>query len=259
MNALLKRFGSTSFAHCLRVVCVLFAMGAPAVAENTAEVFNNANKLYEQQKYPAAAAEYEKLLQSSNLAPEIYFNLGNAYFKSGQLGRGIAAYRNAELLAPRDPNIRANLQFARNEANKKSSQSLWTEVIHTLTLNEWAIAAAVCIWLVFGLLILSHWRTESKKLLRIWSAVIGVIGLFFVVCLGSAFRDRFLITSAVVVVQEAVVRRGPVEESQSAFTLRDGAEIFVLNRKDKWLQVVDASRRIGWLPESQVIVLNGGQ
>jgi tetratricopeptide (TPR) repeat protein len=258
MMALLKSFSSTQLARWFRVICILFVLNVEVFAENAAELFNDANKLYEQQKFSAAAAEYEKLIQSTNLSPEIYFNLGNAYFKSGQLGRGIAAYRNAESLAPRDTTIRANLQFARAQANKKSSQSLWTAWIHTLTLNEWAIATAVCIWVVFGLLILSHWRTELKKPLRMWSAIIGVVGVFFMICLASASRERFFVTSAVVVVQEAVVRRGPFDESQSSFTLHDGAELFVLARKDKWLQVVDPSRRIGWLPESQVIVLNGG-
>jgi Flp pilus assembly protein TadD len=61
-----------------------------------------------------AAAAYEQILTNGAVSPALYFNLGNAHFKAGQLGRAIAAYRQAERLTPRDPDVRANLQFARN-------------------------------------------------------------------------------------------------------------------------------------------------
>ena len=62
MIALLKSFSSTQLARWFRVICILFVLNVEVFAENAAELFNNANKLYEQQKFSAAAAEYEKLI-----------------------------------------------------------------------------------------------------------------------------------------------------------------------------------------------------
>ena len=240
-------------------IALLLFIAISASAQTVTDRFNEANKLYEQQKFPAAAAEYEKLIQSSNISSAIYFNLGNAYFKSGALGRAIAAYRKAGQLSPRDPAIRANLQFARNEAGSKVSETIWQEWIHRFTIDGWTIATTVCIWIFFSLLIAGHWRPDLVKTARFWATASGVAAIFLGVCLAFAARDRFFTNPAVVITQEAVVRRGPFDESQSYFTLRDGAEIFVVDHKDKWIEITDAANRTGWLPESQVIVLNGGR
>src|SRR5204862_132447 len=67
--------------------------------------------------FAEAAAAYEKIVAGGRVSSALYFNLGNALFKSGRIGRAIANYRLAEQLAPRDPDIRANLRFARNHVN----------------------------------------------------------------------------------------------------------------------------------------------
>src|SRR5689334_17765004 len=84
-------------------------------AQTPLAAFDAANKLYEQGKYAEGAGAYEKILQTGTASPALYFNLGNAFFKSGQIGRAIIAYRQAQRLTPRDPDVRANLQFARNQ------------------------------------------------------------------------------------------------------------------------------------------------
>src|SRR5580765_1961801 len=108
----LSRFPACSLSfHGKMVVWILLALtlfglsNAPLRAENLATAFDQANRLYEQGKYAMAATAYEKLLQSEPASPALYFNLGNAWFKAGQSGRAIAAYRQAEMLAPRDPNL----------------------------------------------------------------------------------------------------------------------------------------------------------
>src|SRR5207249_8839840 len=122
------------------------------------------NKLYEQGKHSEAAANYEKLIQTGWVSAALYFNLGNALFKSGQIGRAIAAYRQAEQLAPRDPDVRANLQFARNQAQGPTlSPSRWQHGLGKLTLNEWTLLASGAVWLWFLLLAASQWRPVWRR------------------------------------------------------------------------------------------------
>ena len=70
----------------------------------------------------------------------------------------------------------------------------------------------------------------------------------------AAWLDQARHPFAVVVADEAVVRYGPIDESQSSYTLRDGAEVEVLDRNGDWLQVRDSQRRTGWVKTQQVIV-----
>src|SRR6266511_3325281 len=86
-----------------------------ARAGDVSAAFEQANKYYEQSNFTEAAAAYARMIDGGHVSPALYFNLGNALFKSGQIGRAIFNYRLAQLLAPRDPDVRANLRFARNQ------------------------------------------------------------------------------------------------------------------------------------------------
>src|SRR5438552_9134717 len=103
----------THYASCLWLMLVLLCAGSVARAEDVSTAFDQANRLYEEGKFTEAAAAYEKMLQQGQASPALYFNLGNALFKAGQVGRAVLNYRLAERLAPRDTDIRANLKFAR--------------------------------------------------------------------------------------------------------------------------------------------------
>src|SRR3974390_2710102 len=108
---------------------------APTGIANT---FDGANRLYEEGKYTDAVRAYQTLVQSGTVSPALYFNFGNALFKSGQIGRAIAAYRQAALLTPRDPDVRANLQFARNQVQGPTLRAgRWERWLGRLSLNEW--------------------------------------------------------------------------------------------------------------------------
>jgi uncharacterized protein YgiM (DUF1202 family) len=67
--------------------------------------------------------------------------------------------------------------------------------------------------------------------------------------------QRLVEQSSIVIVPEAVARRGPMDESQSAFTVHDGAELTVQGRDGDWLQVTSAARQVGWLPQKDVALI----
>ena len=228
-------------------------------AGDVPSAFEQANKLYEQGKFSEAAAAYEKLIASERVSPALYFNFGNALFKSGRIGRAILNYRLGEQLAPRDPDIRANLRFARNQVSGADARSptWWRRWIGHLTLNEWTVLAAVAVWLWFGLLALAQWRPSLKKSLGGYTATVGVAAALLSVCLAVTGYDRFEVKSAIVVANEAIVRYGPLDESDRYYTVRDGAELTVLDAKGDWLEVIDRFRRTGWLRREQVLLFHG--
>ena len=244
-------------AWLLRLFLSLW-VGFQVQAADPSETFDQANKLYEEGKYAEAAGAYEKMIQEGNASAALYFNLGNTCFKNGQIGRAIVNYRLAKRLAPRDPDVRANLQFARDSVSSGSSATnRWLQRwLGLMTLNELTVLAGVAIWFWFLLLVLGEMRVELKKSLQGYTATVGVISGLLALWLGVAAERRFHQTQAVIIVREAVVRYGPLEESQSFYTLRDGAEMAVLDRKDGWLQVIDAAKRTGWVQARQVASLS---
>lgn len=246
---------------CILVLLFTLICAGRVFAADVSTDFNAANKLYAEGKFAAAAAAYEKILQTGAVTPALWFNYGNAEFKLGQPGRAIAAYRRAELLAPRDDEVRANLNFVRNQVTgpilRDSGWSRTVSWLGVLTLNEWATLAAIAFWLTFILLILRQIQPAWR--LRLRALTSGLVALTILFCggLGAAAMIHFSKPVAVVIEAEATARSGPFAEAQDAFKAQNGAELPVLDRRGDWLQVADGSGRIGWLTASQVEILPG--
>ena len=243
--------------YAMLVLFALVCAGNLFAADVNAD-FSVANKLYAEGKFSEAANFYEKILQTGAQSPALLFNYANAEFKSGHLGLAIAAYRRAALLAPRDAEIRANLDFVRNQIQGSTvRESRWQYWLGTLSLNEWTALAAAAFWLTFLLLATKQLRpalaAKLKSATRIFAALTVVSGAV----LGLQTAEHFSRQTAVVISAEATARSGPFDEAQNAFTMHDGTELSVLDRHGEWVQVADGSGKIGWLNQHQVEVLPG--
>jgi len=221
----------------------------------SAAAFDSANKLYEEGKYSEAASAYETLVHSGQCSAALYFNLGNAFFKSGQIGRAIAAYRQAQQLMPRDPDLRANLQFARNQTQgPRLLPSRWERWLGRLTLNEWTVLAAGAVWLWLILLAVLQWRPVLRSTLRTSVISLGVLAGLLCACAAASLRETRYRPMAIVTARDTAVRYTPLPEAATAFTVEDGAELQILDQKDEWLQVNAGPRRTGWLRRDQVLI-----
>ena len=233
------------------------AFGFDARAAEPQADFDNANRLFEAGKFAEAAAQYEKLIHQGNASAPVYFNLGNAHFRNGQTGRAIAAYRQAEWRTPRDPDLRANLDFARRAAADAGAPATpgFSDWVRRLTLNEWAIGATASTWVFFGLLAGGRFKPGLAASLATTTRAAFVVWVFFVGGLFSAHRSSRPGQEGVVIVSNAAARYGPFDESKSSFSLRDGTEVRVVDVKDAWFQVRDAQGRTGWLPAPQLTLI----
>jgi tetratricopeptide (TPR) repeat protein len=235
-------------------ICLMMSFQISLLAELSTTDFDVANKLYEQAKFTEAASVYEKLLRSGEASIAVYYNLGNAFFKAGQLGQAIAAYYRAQQIAPRDPDLRANLQFARNQVQGPTmALPKWQQWLTHLSLDEWTWLAALAFWVWLLLLTLGQLRPTLKPSLRHSVIGMGAVTVLLAACLAMTFQLRSS-RAAIVIAHEAVVRQAPIDEAQSAFTVHDGAELEILDQKDNWLQVSTDPRRFGWLRRDQVLI-----
>ena len=247
-------------AGFLGLALALGLVASGRAAEGLEAGFNQANQLYEKGNYAAAAAAYQKLAAGGRVSAALLFNEGNAWFKAGKMGQAIAAYREAGELAPRDPDIRANLRFAREQvkSSKPPISTKWLRWSRFLTLNEWSATFALATAAWFVLLILRTARPAWKAALGGYTAAAGLLSLGFAGTLAVAARLDLVERTVVVILPEAVVRHGPVEESQSYFTAPDGAELLLVDERGDWVEVADGAGRVGWVPGREVVVVRGG-
>jgi hypothetical protein len=244
---------------------LVLSLAAPEVLGAEAEAFKEANTLYFAGKPAEAAAAYGRLLSNSPPSAVLYFNLGNAWFKAGQHGRAVAAYLHALHLEPRDPAVRFNLKFVRQKVTGTDvpGGTVLERALASLTLNEWSLLAAAAFWCLFILLALREIAPALRKPVRNLSLLAGLGTVLLAGCLTAAFRQQSEL-QAVVIEADATVRNGPLDASPAAFTLRDGSEVSVKDEQEiteqgqpqRWLQIQDRSRRLGWIKREKVILLD---
>ena len=240
------------------LLLALMPLASRLPADEVQTDFEAANKLYEEGKFAEAVGAYGKLMDAGKVSAAIYFNRGNAFFRLGQIGRAIVAYHQAERLAPGDRELRANLQIARTKARGGVPYSAprWKGLLRALSLNEWALLTAAGVWAMFLFLAVVQWRADLRPVMQKYAAAAGVVALVAGICLIVRLNSDYFVSQAVVVVGEAEIRNGPLDESVGLFKVRDGAELEILDRKEGWLQVADSTQRSGWVHADQIIVVD---
>jgi tetratricopeptide (TPR) repeat protein len=217
--------------------------------------FEDANRLYETGKFAEAASLYQAAA-TNGVSANLLFNLGNAHFKAGQLGQAMAAYQRSLRLDPHSPETRANLRFAREQANTQPpATTLRQRWLRKLALGEWTALASVAITLFLLLLAARQMKPELFDGKPLWIRLPAAGALAAALLLALAAADYFSDSRAVVSVAKAVVRNGPLEESPESFKAIDGTELLVHDRKGDFLEVETGIGLKGWIRSSDVELL----
>lgn len=243
---------------CLTALCLVLCLlaGGPDAAAGTPQtVFSQANALYSQGQYAEAARAYEQILAAGHRSGNLYFNLGNAYFKNGRLGSSILNYERARRIVPGDTDVEANLAHARSVAGVDGCPPrLWHTLAfpltHRLSTNGlvWTASAAYSLALVAcaGYLL---WPRRPC-----WLAAAAVLaGGLFVVAGVSLARQIFLNDwqrPAVVLTDgKTPARFAPAETGTEHFVLTQGALVRLLVSRPGWHQIARCDGKRGWVAE----------
>ncbi len=224
------------------------------MARSPVDAYDEANRLYEEGDYAGAISLYEEALDSVRDS-RVLFNLGNAYFKMGRLGKAVLSYRRAWLLSPRDPDIRANLEFARSYRADKVNQemnpliALLTSFVRFFSAREASMAASVLFFICLALLSVATVRRDRR--FGYAAAAVFVVFLYFFVCF-AAWRITLGSRAAVVVVSEAKAYSGPGTEYREVLRIHDGLEVRIREARHGYVLVQVPGGLGGWVEESAV-------
>src|SRR4029453_2050304 len=152
------------------LIAFLFCAGsaASAIAQSDAE-FAKANQEYAQGNFKEAIASYEALVRAGQWNANLFYDLGNAYFRTRDFGRAILNYERALALDNHHPEATANLQIARDESRALELQPTRLEnFLQFASINQYSVAAAVAFWLgIFGIVALIFARRRSAALMSL--------------------------------------------------------------------------------------------
>ena len=263
MNGLLRRW---LIPVATLVALVIAAVGsASAQSPSDTDLMARANQRYEHGEYAEAAQQYEALVDRGYRDAAIYFNLGNAYLENGDLGRAILSYLRARELSPRDPDVIANLELARDMtvdrvvAERNSFlESVSYVGLRWVTRGELGVLALL-LWAISGVAIgaLLVWRTiPLRRVLRAVSAVLTVATLASFLMLLSMMYANPYDTTGVVTTASVEVLSGPGSQYSGQFTLYSGAQVRLADSRHGWFEVsLPGGELRGWAPTHAVEVV----
>jgi tetratricopeptide (TPR) repeat protein len=233
--------------------------------EDPSEILLQGNDHYQEGRFQEALSAYEGILESGFESPDLYYNLGNAYFKLGDLGGSILNFEKALSLRPRDADTRANLGLARSLTVDEieplprfwvlSLLSWWTEflprggLILTVVLAYLLMATGLCVRILS--------RSPKPRELGTW--VLAGSGIAFLL-FGSTLlaREGFLGGSdrGVIMVEEVAVQSAPSNEGDlTLFHVHEGTTVRLDQRTEEWNEIVLEDGRVGWVPSGTMEII----
>jgi len=235
---------------CIPIFLVLLAATALAAPEGEARferTFADAARAYDANQLPEAIRGWQALVDEGQALPEVLFNLGNAHYRSGNLGEAILAYRQAQRRAPRDPDIRANLGFAAQSAGiELPARKPLAALLLDFSRAEWLGFGAVCFWLLAGALAVWIAWPRFRFVTRPAAAVLAALLLLALAGL-ALHRDLDRTPEGVVRVAGQKVLSSPLETATPLLAVPEGALVRMRENRGTWVEVEIGETR-GWLP-----------
>lgn len=236
---------------------ILFSNGSCFAAETPSadELYFEANRDYNEGRYQKAIDGYLRLVGSGYVNGHLHYNLGNAYFRSGQLGRAILSYKRAQLLIPRDADLNFNLRHALDQTQDAISPSqnflkqafFWLDDV---TLREllWGFAVInIMFWCLLALRLFVHpeWTYYFFIVLLIFWLVGGA-------SLGVKWHQLNTDPRSVILVEETDVLAGPDSGDTVLFKLHEGAVIQQERTEDGWSLIRMSDGKRGWVKAADI-------
>ena len=228
------------------------ALAAPEGDARFERTFADAARAYDANQLPEAIRGWQALVDEGQALPEVLFNLGNAHYRNGDLGEAILAYRRAQRLAPRDPDIRANLGFAAQSAGiVLPARPPLAALLLDFSRKEWLGFGSACFWLLA--LALAAWIAwpRFRFVSRPASAVLAALLLLALAGLGL-HRDLRRTPECVVMARDQKVLSSPLETSTPLIALPEGALVRRLDERGTWCEIRYDDTR-GWLPAAVLV------
>ena len=219
---------------------------------------------YIRNDFASAIQIYESLLRKGEAA-DVYYNLGNSYYKVNEIAKAILNYERALLLQPGNGDIRANLEIARSKTVDKVETVpevffvTWTKaLINSMSVDAWAVCGVVS----FLLLIVSlYFFIFSKQVvLKKVGFITGIVFLIVVVMTNVfAFKQKKELLdrdSAIIMNPSVTVRSTPSENGTSLFILHEGHKVDIKDSSMKdWKEIRLEDGKVGWVPVSSIEII----
>ncbi len=229
----------------------------PAFSQAT-EKFESANELYRNGEFQKAIEIYQSIVEEGRVSSNLYFNLGNAFFKNNQLAEAILFYERALKLNPGDGEVRQNLNIARKSTIDRFEEvpmpifkSIWLGTIRFFSPSQWAWLSVFFLSVFItgtGFYLFSRYK-RSAFIIAFSCLIVGILNLFsgwFHRSYNNKHRPALVMTAS------SYVKSGPGKLAEDVFILHEGAKLEITESFEDWQKIRLPDGKIGWIESKNV-------
>ncbi len=244
----------------LILICLAISVVAFAGPEDVK--VSEANTLYNDGMFNEALGKYLEVVDAGFESSELYYNIGNAYFKLGELPNAILFYERAKKLDPSNEDIQYNLGLANSRIIDKHEQvpdiilkQWWNSFYNLFSVNTWAkvaIGLFIASLVFFAVYLLSHTRIIKKLFFFVF--VFIFLGTAFSFAL--AFQKYYYSNEhkeAIVFEPTITVKSNPSKSSVDLFVIHEGTKLYITDELEDWVEIRIANGSVGWLPKTAMV------
>lgn len=244
---------------------VLIMLLACFLMPASASLKTEADKAYQENDFKGAIEKYEAILNGGQESADIYYNLGNSYYKDNNIAKAVLNYERALLLSPGDDDIRYNLEMAKSKIidNVTPKREIfivtWINTIRDLmSETSWSVFAISCF--ILFILGTSAYIFGGKLVLRKTGFSFAVVFLILTVVanlFADSQKDKLVDRRGAIIMQESVtVKSTPDNSGTDLFVLHEGTKVFINDNSMKgWKEVSLEDGTRGWVPTESIEVI----
>ncbi len=253
----------------MKLFLIIFTFLA-AIVNTSAEqidnksIFERANQLYINKDYAGAVQEYEKLIDNGFESFEIYFNLGNSYYRLRKTSDAIYFYEKAKKLKPEDKDIRFNLNVANLRVVDKFKTvpkfflSEWYgNMVNGFSSDTWALWTVISLWVAMILFVafLFVWSLKLKKSIFAIASLFLIVFLLSLVFTFNRIKIENTADEAIIFSTSVYVKSSPDDKSTDLFILHEGTKVKIKDKIGEWLEITLPNGNVGWIPADNIKII----
>ncbi|WP_445748468.1 tetratricopeptide repeat protein [Polaribacter sp.] len=244
-----------------KIVFLLVLFANTILAQSIDDIFYSANDFYKNEKFDKAIELYHQIESKGTISVELYYNLGNSYYKINKVGPSIYYFEKALKLDPTNEDAQNNLIFAKRlaldniqEIPKNIFQKINANYLQKLSYNQWAIVSVVFSFLACILFLLFYFA-NSPTIKRIYFGSSISSFLLLIICFSITYNQYSFSQNnkeAIVFAETSTVKNAPTFNSEEVFILHEGTKVIVLDRIDNWKKIKLADGKQGWIIAKEI-------
>ncbi|PKL82971.1 MAG: hypothetical protein CVV24_07290 [Ignavibacteriae bacterium HGW-Ignavibacteriae-3] len=239
----------------LLILIVLFSGGRLVYAQSQDELMKGANKFYQEGNYHLALESYKRIIGQGYESGALFYNLGNAYFKTGQLGHAIYSYEKGLKLEPNDEDLAYNLKIANARTVDKITElpklfivSWWEGLVTSLNVTGWSLTVVIVFWILLlsiAVYFLSR-RNNLQKFAFMSASIFLALFIFTAVLLFARVNREAVTNYGVLLAPTYTVKLSPDIKSNDAFVIHEGIKFAVEDYVNEWAKIRLIDGKVGW-------------